>query len=118
MFRVKICGVLSPEDAAAAANAGADAVGFNFYPQSPRFVMPDRVRQIVDALAPGVVKVGLFVNAPCDEVSRTFDRLGLDLVQLHGDEPPEYLAELSGRPVMRAFRVGPQGLLPVKKYLD
>jgi len=118
MFRIKICGITTVDDGLAAALAGADALGLNFYAKSPRHVEPDEARRIVEALPPGVVKVGLFVNASEPEVCRTFDELGLDLVQLHGDEPPEFLARLGGRPVMRAFRVGDEGLGPVAEYLD
>jgi len=117
MFRVKICGVTNLQDAVLAAAAGAEAIGLNFYPKSPRFVTADLARQIVDALPEGVVKVGLFVNAGREEVCRQFDELGLDLVQLHGDEPPEFLARLGDRPVIRAFRVGDDGLAPMIRYL-
>ena len=116
-FRIKICGITTPADAAMAAAAGADAIGLNFYPKSPRYVEPAQARAIIDALSAGVVKVGLFVNAPVEFVCQTFDQLGLDLIQLHGDEPPRRLVELSGRPVMRAFRVGSEGLTPVREYL-
>ena len=117
MFRIKICGVTSVDDALAVAAAGADAVGLNFYPGSPRCVERDTARRIAGVLPDGVVKVGLFVNAAAEDVCKTFDRLGLDLVQLHGDEPPEFLAQLGGRPVIRAFRLGPAGLEPVGEYL-
>ena len=117
MFRTKICGITGTRDAVGAARAGADAIGLNFYRPSPRFVEPQRAAEIVGALPPDVVKVGLFVNASPREICDSFDRLRLDLVQLHGDEPPELLAELGGRPVMRAFRVGPDGLRPVETYL-
>ncbi len=118
MFRIKICGITSVDDARSVARAGADAVGLNFYPKSPRQVTPEQARQIVDALPDRMVKVGLFVNAAAEHVLATFDQLGLDLIQLHGDEPPEFLAALGGRPVMRAFRLGPEGLRPVTEYLD
>ncbi|HUT91566.1 MAG TPA: phosphoribosylanthranilate isomerase [Thermoguttaceae bacterium] len=117
MFRIKICGITTVDDALTAARAGADAVGLNFYPKSPRHLEPDEARRIVEALPPGVVKVGLFVNASPGDVCGTFDRLGLDLVQLHGDEPPDLLAGLGDRAVMRAFRVGREGLEPVAEYL-
>lgn len=117
MFRVKICGVTTPEDARTAAEAGADAVGLNFYPKSPRYLTPEAARAVADAVPAGVVKVGLFVNAPAETICRTFDELGLGLVQLHGDEPPETIAELGGRPVMRAFRLGPNGMRPVGEHL-
>lgn len=117
MFRIKICGITTPEDGAMIARAGADAVGLNFYPKSARSITRGRATEIIDALPGEVLKVGLFVNSAVDEVVRTFDGLGLDLIQLHGDEPPEFLAALESRPVMRAFRLGPSGLTPVKQYL-
>jgi len=117
MFRVKICGITSRDDARAVVKAGADAVGLNFYPKSPRYVTLEKARRIADVLPQELIKVGLFVNAAAEEVCRTFDRLDLDLIQLHGDEPPAFLAELGDRPVIRAFRVGPDGLQPVDEYL-
>ncbi|MHB1034700.1 MAG: phosphoribosylanthranilate isomerase [Pirellulales bacterium] len=118
MFHIKICGVTNVDDARLVASSGADAIGLNFYPQSPRCIQRREAERIVEVLPSDVVKVGVFVNASRDEVCRTFDNLGLDLVQLHGDEPPEYLAELEGRPVMRAFRCRQTGLAPVHAYLD
>jgi phosphoribosylanthranilate isomerase len=108
MFHIKICGITNVDDALAAARAGADAVGLNFYPESPRFLTAEQARRIIDALPEDLIKVGLFVNAPAEEVCRTVDRLGLDLIQLHGDEPPYYLPDLGSRPVMRAFRLSPE----------
>jgi phosphoribosylanthranilate isomerase len=104
MFRIKICGITTPDDAVVAARAGADAIGVNFYRPSPRFVA--RPREIVDALPAGVWKVGVFVNSPPEAACELFDSLGLDLVQLHGDEPPEHLLQLGKRPVLKAFRCG------------
>jgi phosphoribosylanthranilate isomerase len=118
MFQIKICGITTPDDAAVVARAGADAVGLNFYARSPRFLQSEQARRIVEAVPRGIIKVGLFVNASRDDVCRTFDDLHLELVQLHGDEPPEFLAQLGGRPVMRAFRVGEAGLSPVVAYLE
>ncbi len=117
MFRVKVCGITGVQDARVVAEAGADAVGLNFYRKSPRCVILEKARQIVDALPEATVKVGLFVNAPAEEVCRTFDELGLDLIQLHGDEPPEFLTHLGGRPVMRAFRLGRCATDPMLAYL-
>jgi phosphoribosylanthranilate isomerase len=117
MFHVKICGITSVDDARTAARAGADAVGLNFYAKSPRCVDLETARRIVASLPREVVKVGLSVNADVEDVARRFDDLGLDLIQLHGDEPPKYLARLGGRPVMRAFRLGPEGLEPLRRYL-
>lgn len=118
MFRVKICGITNEEDARAAATAGADAVGLNFYQESPRFLSPASAEAVVRALPAEVVKVGLFVNSPAEAVIATFRALGLDLVQIHGDEPPEYLAAMGDRPVMRALRLGPLGLAPILEYLE
>ena len=119
MFTIKICGIARPEDARAAAAAGADAIGLNFYPQSPRAIDLDRARAIIAVLPAGMIKVGLFVNAPPAEMCRAYDALGLDLLQLHGDEPPELLAALGGRPVMKAFRPsGTDGLGVVLDYLE
>lgn len=118
MFRIKICGITNEEDARAAAVAGADAVGLNFYDQSPRYLAEQNAEAIIAALPAAVVKAGLFVNAPAEAVIARFDKLGLDLIQLHGDESPEYLAALGGRPVMRAFRLGPEGLAPILDFLE
>ena len=91
MFTIKICGITRPEDAQAAAEAGADAIGLNFYEKSPRYVDADRARTIVAALPQHVVKVGLFVNERPEEICRLYDDLKLDLIQLHGDESPKSL---------------------------
>jgi phosphoribosylanthranilate isomerase len=118
LFRIKICGITSVEDALAVAAAGADAIGLNFYSESPRFIAQELAQQIVDALPPGIVKVGLFVNAPVAAVRACAQRLDLDLVQLHGEEPPAYLAELSNFRIMRAFGCGEEGLAPCLAYLQ
>jgi phosphoribosylanthranilate isomerase len=118
MFRIKICGITTARDAVMVARCGADAVGLNFYPRSPRYLSPEPARRVCEALPAEVVKVGLFVNAPEREVCQTFDGLGLDLIQLHGDEPPACLARLGKRPVMRAFRLDRRGLAPIAAYLE
>ncbi|MGA2796879.1 MAG: phosphoribosylanthranilate isomerase [Thermoguttaceae bacterium] len=118
MFRIKICGITNVSDAQSAVQAGADAVGLNFYPASPRFITPSAVRQIRDVLPREIVKVGVFVNAEAKEICQTFDEIDLDLIQLHGDETPEYITQLGNRPVMRAFRLGPEGLQPIFTYLE
>lgn len=118
MFRIKICGVTRPDDAALVAEAGADAIGLNFYPGSRRVIDLARAREVIAELDDRVVRVGLFVNATSDTIRQAHDELGLGLVQLHGDEPPEQLAELSDLPVMRALRCGPAGMRQVGQYLE
>jgi len=98
---VKICGITALEDAEAAVEQGADAVGFILWPESPRFVQPDRVRAIADALPAAVLKVGVFVNQPARHVNEVVSRSGLTHVQLHGDETPSFAASLT-RPVIKA----------------
>jgi phosphoribosylanthranilate isomerase len=117
MFQIKICGITTANDAVMASQAGADALGLNFFPKSPRFLAPDRAAAVASAVPAGVLKVGLFVNASAQDICERFDRLGLDLIQLHGDESPEFHVKLGGRPVMRAFRVDTAGLRPIEQYL-
>ncbi|HVX15557.1 MAG TPA: phosphoribosylanthranilate isomerase [Pirellulales bacterium] len=118
MFRIKICGITTAEDGALAAGAGADAIGLNFYAHSPRFVDQQRGRSIVNGLPPNVAKVGVFVNAPAAEIRALAGSLALDFVQLHGDEPPEAMAELGGLSVIRAFRLGADGWQRWFAYLE
>jgi phosphoribosylanthranilate isomerase len=103
---VKICGITSAKDAGRAVEAGADALGFVFWFMSPRKVDPARAAAIARELPDSVLRVGVFVDAPRDEMERTADAVGLDVLQLHGDEPPESLALLP-RPALKALRVGP-----------
>jgi phosphoribosylanthranilate isomerase len=116
MFRVKICGVTTVADALAVATAGASAIGLNFYSQSPRYCSPAAAADICRTLPPEVCRVGVFVNATTEEVRDRFHSLSLDMVQIHGDEPPDFLASLRGLPIVRAFRPQ-QSLLPVREYL-
>jgi phosphoribosylanthranilate isomerase len=102
---VKICGITRPEDAEAAVEAGAGAIGFIFWPNSPRFIDPHRARMIAAALPPFVTAVGVFVNQPLAYVNGVASLVALGAVQLHGDETPEYAAGVS-RPVMKAISVG------------
>src|SRR5690242_18434345 len=102
---VKICGITRQQDAEAAVAAGALAIGFIFWPNSPRFIDPARARAIVSALPAFVTAVGVFVNQPLDFVTDVAGRVGLGAVQLHGDEDPAY-AERVGRPVIKALALG------------
>jgi phosphoribosylanthranilate isomerase len=105
--KVKICGITRAEDACLAAAAGADYLGVNFWPRSPRAVDVGRARAIA-AAAPGVPLVGVFVDAPRDEVVRTAEGAGLSLVQFHGDEPPAYCRDWPW-PVVKAVRAPATG---------
>jgi phosphoribosylanthranilate isomerase len=104
MTRVKICGITNLTDATAAVDAGADALGLVFA-KSPRRCDPEMARAIAQELSPRALFVGVFRDAPMDEVRRMADRVGLDAVQLHGDESPEYCAEL-GLCAIKRFAVG------------
>jgi phosphoribosylanthranilate isomerase len=90
MTEIKICGITNVEDALCAADCGADAVGFIFHPASPRFIPPEQAKGIADALPEGIARVGVFVNRCAAEVERIAEACGLDFIQLHGDEPPEF----------------------------
>ena len=103
--KVKICGVTDPANALAAVELGADYLGLNFYPGSPRFVDAGRALEIARAVAGRVPLVGVFVNAPGGQIEEIAGRVGLDLVQLSGDEGPEAVAPFAGR-ALKAFRTG------------
>lgn len=105
-LRVKICGVTRVEDALAAAHAGADAIGLVFYEKSPRHVSLEAARAILARLPPFVTSVGLFVDATPEAVRAVLAALPLDLLQFHGEEPPEYCRAF-GRPYIKAVRVRP-----------
>ena len=104
-LRIKICGVTNVKDARACAELGADMIGFNFYPQSPRYIEPEIARQIVETIPRSSRAVGVFVDASADEIRITAKRTGIESVQLHGDFSPETCRELAREfRVIRAFR--------------
>ncbi len=103
---VKICGITNAEDARTAVDAGADAVGFVFWAKSPRAVDSATARAIAATLPPFVLRVGVFVDAAPEEIKRVADEVGLDMVQMHGRESPEAVAQAPRRAV-KAIRVGP-----------
>ena len=105
MVRVKICGITNVRDARLAAQLGADALGFNFYPRSPRFLKPERVKAIVAALPPLVTTVGVFVNELPETVMDICQMCGLDAVQLHGDERPAHVDAVRGLRRIKAIRI-------------
>ncbi len=102
--RIKICGLREPEHARIAAQEGADAIGLVFWPKSPRLVDAERAAAIARALPPFVAAVGLFVDAAASEIREVLARVPLDLLQFHGDEPPDFCATF-GRPYVRAVRM-------------
>lgn len=102
--RVKICGITRVEDALAAAQAGADAIGLVFYERSPRRVSIAQAAQLAAALPPFITSVGLFVDAEAALVREVLAHVPLDLLQFHGDEPPEYCAQFA-KPYIKAIRV-------------
>jgi phosphoribosylanthranilate isomerase len=104
---VKICGITRLEDALAAIRAGAHAIGFVFYPPSPRHVTPAAAGAILRALPPFITTVGLFVDAAADEVRATLAQAPVQLLQFHGAETPAYCRQF-GRPYMKAVRMGPE----------
>jgi phosphoribosylanthranilate isomerase len=103
-LKVKICGITRLEDALAAVRLGADALGFNFWPRSKRYLPPAEARAIVRRLPPLVTAVGVFVDPTRDEALAALETSGVVLAQLHGDEPPELCLSLPV-PVLKAIRV-------------
>ena len=106
MTLVKICGITNLADGLAAVEAGADALGFNFYRPSPRYISPPDARKIIDQLPHSVLKVGVFVNEGLHSALHITAEAGLSAVQLHGDESPEYCHEFAGTYVIKAFGAG------------
>jgi len=102
---VKICGVTRPEDAALACQAGAGAIGLNFWRGSKRFVEDDQAREILAAIPPKVLKIGVFVNPHPLDVTESLANLGLDIVQFHGDEHPQSWGMIPSTKTIRAIRV-------------
>jgi phosphoribosylanthranilate isomerase len=105
--RLKVCGITSLEDALAAIDCGAEYLGFNFYPKSPRYIAPTAAREIIERLPDDVVSVGVFVNEPRPEdVGEILQASGAGMAQLHGDESPAYCSGVGAERVIKALRVG------------
>lgn len=104
--RIKICGITTADDARAAVDHGADAIGLVFYARSPRSVTVQQAQQIVAAVPPFITVVALFVDEPADGISRILSSVPVDLVQFHGDETPAFCQQF-GRPWIKALRVRP-----------
>lgn len=103
--RIKICGITNLEDALAAVDAGADALGFVFHPGSPRRLTPDQTAAITRALPPSVPRVGVFVDAQSTAVHEAIRVAGLNVLQFHGDESPEFCSRFTPCEVWKAFRI-------------
>lgn len=103
--KIKICGITNLNDALAALDAGADALGFVFYDRSPRHVAVDAAAEIIRQLPPFAAKVGVFVNATEETVRQTVAKCGLGTLQFHGEESPEFCRKFSPLKVIKAFRV-------------
>jgi phosphoribosylanthranilate isomerase len=117
MTEIKICGITRIEDALCAAACGADAVGFIFHPPSPRYIAPERAKGIIAALPRRITTVGVFVNREAEEVAQTVEDCGLDLIQLHGDESPEYCRRFPPERVIKAvFPRTPKELRALDAY--
>lgn len=123
MTEIKICGITNREDAFAAVDSGVDALGFIFYRKSPRYVSPEKAKDIIEGLPPAVTKVGVFVNQTVSEVKTIFDFCHLNLLQLHGNETPGYCSDFPAPFLIKAIAPKPGddfGILlhyPVKAFL-
>ncbi len=109
-MKVKVCGITNYEDAVSALDAGVDALGFNFFQDSPRYIRPEDARSIIRRLPVFAATVGLFVNvADPARVSSTAHAAGVRILQLHGDETPEYCRALAEWTLIKAVRIGESG---------
>ncbi len=117
MVKVKICGITNLEDALEAVAHGADALGFVFFKKSPRYISPSKAKAIIKKLPPYILSVGVFVNENKKIVEKIVSQTGINVIQLHGDEPPK-ACNLS-RPVVKAIRVKSlENLEILSKYKD
>jgi phosphoribosylanthranilate isomerase len=107
MTRIKICGITNIADALKAVELGADALGFNFYPKSPRFVSEEAAREIIRKLPPFLVLVGIFVNEPSEMIRKILESTGIQAIQLQGDESPDFCSQFS-QPIIKAIRIKDQ----------
>ncbi len=115
---MKICGIKDRETAQRVAELGPDALGLNFYSQTPRMVEIDVAARIVEDLPEGIEPVGLFVNHTCEQIREICSTCRIRTVQLHGDEPPGFSANLPDFKVIRAFRVADDGLSETANFLQ
>jgi len=115
---VKICGITRAPDAELAADLGANALGFIFWRGSPRYISVEKAKAIVTNVAPHILKIGVFVDQPFDEVARIVDDVGLDGAQLHGHESPEYCRQMPAfvRTVIKAVGMTDDGSVTVEDF--
>ena len=115
---VKICGITRPQDAELAAGLGANALGFIFWPASPRYISAELAKSIASNVPGTVLKVGVFVDQPAEEVVAIMDEVGLDVAQLHGHETPEYCRQLSAstRTIFKAISMSGNGSVNVADF--
>ena len=111
MTKVKICGITNLEDALLSAKFGADALGFNFFEKSSRYITPEKASEIIEQLPQEILKVGVFVNETLDHIAEISAICKLNAIQLHGEESPGFCKELKARTnleIIKAFRVSPE----------
>jgi len=125
MVQVKICGIKKEEDAKWAVSLGADMLGFIFYKQSPRYVSTQLARKIIKGLPPFVLPAGVFVNEQPDTIRKTVKSCGLKMVQLHGNETPEFclnlraiLSNFPGIKIIKAFRIQNESILQLQLFRE
>ena len=120
LTKIKICGITNVEDAYAAVDLGADALGFIFVPNTPRYIEPQDAARVISKLAPFVTKVGVFADEPLENISQIIGTCGLNAIQLHGSETPEYCDNIRARGraiIIKSFRVkGQNSLSPIPEY--
>jgi phosphoribosylanthranilate isomerase len=117
MTQVKICGITNEEDALCAANFGAAALGFIFYPPSPRYVKWETVRKIIKKLPPNLLSVGVFVNESAEKIKSITEYCGLDFIQLHGDESAEFCRQFPASTIIKTVSLrGEQDLVNAFSY--
>ncbi|MFA5157257.1 MAG: phosphoribosylanthranilate isomerase [Candidatus Omnitrophota bacterium] len=117
MVKVKICGITNPEDAKLSVKSGCDALGFVFYKKSPRYIAPEQAVKIIKMMPSEIIKIGVFANAREKTIRRIADFCGLDALQFHGSESPEFCRRFPDKKIIKAFRVKDKSSLKkVLKY--